>query len=125
MQADEKTRNLAKRLRRRMSRPETPLWNALRANRLEGLHMRRQHPIGPYVLDFFCAAVKLAIEVDGGVHNIEERRERDAERSSWLGARGVRTLRVPAHVVENDIERVLTRIREAVEICRRRPEVGP
>jgi very-short-patch-repair endonuclease len=125
MQADEKTRNLAKRLRRRMSRPETLLWNALRANRLEGLHMRRQHPIGPYVLDFFCAAVKLAIEVDGGVHNIEERRERDAERSSRLGARGVRTLRVPAHVVENDIERVLTRVREAVEICRRRPEVRP
>ncbi len=124
MQADEKTRNLAKRLRRRMGRPETLLWNALRANRLDGLHMRRQHPIGPYVLDFFCASVKLAIEVDGGVHNIEGRREHDAARSAWLGTRGIRTLRVPAHVIENDINRVLTRIREAVEICRRRPEVG-
>lgn len=125
MHADEKARNLAKRLRRRMGRPETLLWQELRANGLDGLHMRRQHPIGPYVLDFFCASVKLAIEVDGGVHDLPGRRERDAERTAWLGSRGVRTLRVPAHVVENDIDRVLTRIREAVEICRRRPEVGP
>jgi len=125
MQADEKTRNLAKRLRRRLSRPETLLWNALRGKRLDGLHMRRQHPIGPYVLDFFCASVKLAIEVDGGAHDTPGRRERDAQRGAWLGSRGIRTLRVPAHVVENDINRVLTRIREAVEICRRRPEVGP
>jgi very-short-patch-repair endonuclease len=125
MQATEPTRNLAKRLRRRMNRPETLLWHELRANRLDGLHMRRQHPIGPYVLDFFCASVKLAIEVDGGLHDLPERRERDAERGAWLGARGIRTLRVPAHVVENDIERVLTRIREAVAICRRRPDVRP
>lgn len=125
MQADEKTRNLAKRLRRRLNRPETLLWAELRANRLDGLHMRRQHPIGAYVLDFFCASVKLAIEVDGGAHDMPGRRERDADRGAWLAARGVRTLRVPAHVVENDIDRVLIRIREAVAICRRRPDVGP
>jgi very-short-patch-repair endonuclease len=125
VQATEKTRKLAKRLRRRMGRAENLLWAELRANRLDGLHMRRQHPIGPYVLDFFCASVKLAIEVDGGFHNTEGRRERDAERSVWLAARGVRTLRVPANVVENDINRVLARISEAVEICRRRSEVGP
>ena len=125
MQADEKTRNLAKRLRRRMSHAESLLWKELRANRLDGLHMRRQHPLGPYVVDFFCASVKLAIEVDGGVHDLPGRRERDAARSAWLRARGIRTLRVPGHVLENDINRVLTRIREAVEICRRRPELGP
>lgn len=108
-----------------MNRAETLLWAELRANRLDGLHMRRQHPTGSYVLDFFCASVKLAIEVDGGAHDMPGRRERDADRDQWLRERGIRTLRVPAAVVEEDIDRVLTRIREAVEICRRRPEVGP
>jgi len=108
-----------------MGRAENLFWAELRVNRLDGLHMRRQHPIGPYVLDFFCASVKLAIEVDGGAHDMPGRRERDAERDQCLRLRGIRTLRAPAPVVESDIERVLARIREAVEICRRRPEVGP
>ena len=121
MQASEKTRNLAKRLRRRMSVPETKLWQELRANRLDGLHMRRQHPVGSYVLDFYCASVKLAIEVDGGAHDMPGRRERDAERTACLRELGIRTLRVPAHAVENRINDVLASIRNAVEICRRRP----
>lgn len=125
MQATEKTRNLAKRLRRRMGRTETLLWKELRANRFDGLHMRRQHPIGSFVLDFYCASVKLAIEVDGGAHDMPGRREHDAERDQCLRARGIRTLRVPAQFVDDDMNRVLSRIREAVEICRRRPEVGP
>ncbi|HXC26532.1 MAG TPA: DUF559 domain-containing protein [Stellaceae bacterium] len=52
-------------LRRNMSLPEVVLWQALRHGRLAGLRFRRQHPVGPYILDFFCASVRLAIEVDG------------------------------------------------------------
>ena|SRR3990167_807700 len=65
METSEHTRNLAKRLRRRMNEPELRLWSRVRANRLGGVHIRRQHPLGPYVLDFFCARARLAIEVDG------------------------------------------------------------
>ncbi|HEY5818673.1 MAG TPA: DUF559 domain-containing protein [Mesorhizobium sp.] len=52
-----------------MSLPEVMLWDCLRAGRLEGLRFRRQHPIGPYVLDFFCAKGRLAVEVDGRHHD--------------------------------------------------------
>ncbi|MFZ5669305.1 MAG: endonuclease domain-containing protein [Pseudomonadota bacterium] len=111
MQTTEATRNLAKRLRRRMNGPEVRLWSRLRANRLDGVHFRRQHPIGPYVLDFFCARAKLAIEVDGASHDDEERRFTDAERDAWLAALGVTTLRLSSLTVTEDMEAALSSIR--------------
>lgn len=55
--------------------------------------IRRQHPVGPYILDFYCDKAKLAIEIDGSVHNDDERMRRDAVRDAWLSQRGVETLR--------------------------------
>lgn len=118
MHALPKTRTRAKRLRREMTWPERRLWQALRAHRLDGLHFRRQHPFGPYVLDFYCVALKLAVEVDGGAHNIAGARERDAARDAWLHDRGVDTLRLPAGLVENRINDALALIRAAVARCR-------
>jgi very-short-patch-repair endonuclease len=57
---------------------------------------RRQHPIGRYVLDSYCAKARLAIEVDGISHDMGTRPQRDVERDAWLAARGVTVLRVPA-----------------------------
>ena len=57
---------------------------------------RRQHPIGPYVLDFYCAKSRLAIEVDGMSHDVGDRPERDLRRDAWLEAHGVKVMRVPA-----------------------------
>ncbi|WP_055045329.1 endonuclease domain-containing protein [Devosia sp. A16] len=80
----------AKDLRRVMTQPERTLWALLRRNQL-GWHFRRQHPVGPYVLDFYCAAVKLAVEVDGPVH--QEQADRDQRRTVWLEKEGIRLLR--------------------------------
>jgi len=57
----------ARRLRRNMTPAEQKLWNALRGKQLDGLKFRAQHPVGPFVLDFWCPARKLVVEVDGGV----------------------------------------------------------
>lgn len=79
-----------------MSLPEVLLWKELQGGRLTGLHFRKQHPIGRFVLDFYCAAAKLAVEVDGRSHETEDRPHRDAARDLWLAARGISTLRLAA-----------------------------
>lgn len=92
----------ARTLRRQMSWPEVMLWQRLR-QRPGGLKFRRQHPAGPYVLDFYCSAVKkVAIEVDGASHDADDRAEHDAERSAWLAANGVETIRVTAGEVSRN-----------------------
>ena len=65
MHAEGGVRARAKRLRRMMTLPQVKLWFQLRANRLEGLHFRRQHPEGRYILDFYCDRARLCVEVDG------------------------------------------------------------
>ena len=86
----------ARRLRRALSPPEARLWSRLR-QRAPGLPtFRRQHPIGPYVLDFYCAKARLAIEIDGMSHDVGDRPERDLRRDAWLKARGVTMMRIPA-----------------------------
>jgi very-short-patch-repair endonuclease len=110
METTERTRNLAKRLRRRMNEPELRLWNRVRRNRLDGIHIRRQHPLGPYVLDFFCARARLAIELDGGAHD-EVRRAQDELRDAWLAVQGVQTLRLPASLVMQDMDAAVATIR--------------
>jgi len=92
-----------------MSLPEVLLWQELR-KRPGGMRFRHQHPAGPYVLDFFCAKHRLAVEVDGEAHGCGERQERDAVRDAWLGAQGVRVLRVPAVEVLSDLEGVVRHI---------------
>ena len=72
-------------LRRTPTDAEIRLWSWLRRKQLEGFRFRRQHPLGPYVVDFFCAAAKLIVEVDGGQHADDG----DA-RTDWLEARGYR-----------------------------------
>jgi very-short-patch-repair endonuclease len=93
-----------------MTRGEVVLWQALRAKRFDGVRFRRQHPFGPYVLDFFCPSARLAIEVDGPVHDREHQAAADYARDQQLLRQGVRTLRVSSAEVIGDLERVLDRI---------------
>ena len=86
-------------LRRTMSLPEVLLWRELRQS---GLHIRKQHSAGDYVLDFFCARANLAIEVDGKAHDMGDRPRHDAARDRWLEERRIDTLRVPARDVLRD-----------------------
>ena len=104
MDAPRQTKDRAKSLRRTMSLPEVLLWRALKGRKMEGLHFRKQHPVGPYVLDFYCDARKLAVEVDGGSHGFGDRPDRDDRRDAWLAERGIRTLRLPASLVLRSVD---------------------
>ena len=100
MRAPARTIGRARRLRRTMTLPEVILWQHLRLG-LAGLRFRRQHPIGAYVLDFYCPAAKLAIEVDGFSHDTPERIRHDDARAAWLNERHIQVLRIPArHVLD-------------------------
>src|SRR5207248_613962 len=106
----------ARELRRQMSLPEIVLWQALRRRQLIRARFRRQHPIGPYILDFYCPAARLAIEVDGSGHDIAVQAHHDERRDAWLVQRGVSVLRVAAADVLRDetLEGVLRTIEAAV-----------
>lgn len=99
--------------------PEVLLWTQIRRGGLEGFKFRRQHAIGPFVLDFFCASAKLAVEVDGASHYEPGRQRRDADRDSWLARYGIRTLRLPASAVlsnmNGSLEMILINVRKSGE----------
>jgi very-short-patch-repair endonuclease len=97
---------LARRLRRNLSPPEARLWNRLRERKLGTPVFRRQHPIGPYVLDFFCAKARLAVEIDGMSHDLGDRPQRDASRDDWLRARGLTVMRVAASEATRNADEV-------------------
>ncbi len=103
---------LARRLRREMTLPELLLWRLLR-ERPHGLKFRRQHPSGPYILDFFCADARLAIEIDGEAHDRGDRPQCDEVRDAWLAQAGISTLRIPAAEIYRDLEAALTHVVES------------
>jgi very-short-patch-repair endonuclease len=100
---------LARQLRRTPTDAEIRLWSRLRRQQLEGFRFRRQHPIGPYVVDFFCAEAKLIVEVDGGQHADDS-----ATRTRWLEARGYRVIRFWNNEVLANTEGVLITILDAL-----------
>ncbi len=96
---------LARQQRKAPSLPEGLLWRELRGGR-GGLKFRRQHPVGRFVLDFYCAAAKCGFEIDGIAHDMGNRPTRDAERDDLLARQGVRVVRIPAREVLDDPVRV-------------------
>lgn len=103
MSATDKAYKNARKLRRQLSLPERLLWTRLKGT--EG-HFRKQHPIGDYVLDFYCASARLAIEVDGFAHDTGARPQRDEVRSKWLNGEGIEVLRIAAQDVLADPDAV-------------------
>ncbi|MGC4042956.1 MAG: endonuclease domain-containing protein [Armatimonas sp.] len=77
-------RNRARTLRREMTPAEKQLWSIIRYNQCSSLRFLRQHPVGPYMLDFYCAEKKLAIEVDGGIHSQPDIAQFDISRQKAL-----------------------------------------
>jgi len=98
--------------------PEARLWVCLRRRALDGLKFRRQHPIGPYVLDFYCAEAKLAVEVDGESHSHPDRVEHDRRRTEWLERQGLAVFRIAAESVRINLDSVLFSIRAAEQRLR-------
>jgi very-short-patch-repair endonuclease len=103
--------SLAKRLRREMTTAERILWAVLRRNALDGFHFRRQQVIEGFIVDFYCDAAKLAIELDGRVH--EEQWRYDESRDAVIRRSGVRVLRISNEAL-HDVEAVIECLREAL-----------
>jgi very-short-patch-repair endonuclease len=95
----------AKELRKNSTDAERALWKQLRAHRLVGYKFRRQQPVGRYVVDFVCFEKQVIVELDGGQH--AEQVAYDAERTSWLQARGFRVLRFWNHETLQNIEPIV------------------
>lgn len=88
-----------------MSLPEVLLWQRLKGSP-QGIAFRKQHPIAPYRVDFYCAAGRLVIEVDGIAHDLGDRPQQDEHRVSQLEARGYQVLRIAAAEVLRDADAV-------------------
>jgi very-short-patch-repair endonuclease len=107
-----------------MSLPEVMLWDKLRANRV-GAKFRRQHPIGSYVVDFYCRDTRLAVEVDGEAHSRADRPERDMTREMFLNENGYRVLRVAASDILRNVDAVAASIASIVASPLHHPSDGP
>jgi very-short-patch-repair endonuclease len=97
-----------------MTPPEVRLWNQLKGRQIGDMKFRRQYSVGPYILDFYCPALKLAIEVDGESHCMEP--ERDALRQARIEAFGIRFLRFTNREVMEHLESVVEVIQREVEV---------
>jgi len=106
----------ARQLRQHSTDAEQRLWFALRDRRLAGVKFRRQHPIAPYVLDFYCSELKLAVELDGGQHGTNEGQSHDEQRSRFLAEQGIQILRFWNNDVLQQPEVVLQAIYNAVNV---------
>ena len=103
-------RQRAKALRDNLSPPEQLLWSYLRNNQIANLPFRSQHPLGPYIADFYCREARLVIEIDGKTHQADQLTH-DYTRDEWMQSRGIRVLRVQAKEVFAELEAVVRTIR--------------
>ncbi len=105
----------AKELRLRLTPAESILWERISANRLNGLHFRRQHPVSKYILDFYCHQYQLGIELDGEIHGQTDQKVRDLARQEDLNALGIHMLRFKNYFVLQETEEVLQLILTEIE----------
>ena len=103
----------AQALRKNMTLAEKILWKELRNRKFSGLKFRRQHPIGQFIADFYCPGKGLVIELDGGIHKLEERIEKDLNRTAELDRLGLIVIRFTNDDVLNNINDVLEKIKSA------------
>jgi very-short-patch-repair endonuclease len=103
----------ARAMRRQPTMAEDRLWQALRGGEL-GVRFRRQHPVGHFILDFWCPVARLVVEVDGDVHDTQA--ERDAARTEVLESFNCHVIRFRNEEVLHDLSAVLTRIRAEVDV---------
>jgi very-short-patch-repair endonuclease len=108
----------ARELRHELTPAERRLWSRLRNHQLEGMHIRRQHTLAHFIVDFYYAPSRLVIEIDGDSH--ADQVEYDARRTEWLTTRGYRVIRFTNEDVLKRLEAVLEQISAA---CREEPLV--
>ena len=101
----------ARRLRKNQTEAEHIIWKALRNRKLNNWKFRRQHPISEgFILDFYCAETKVAVELDGAHHRLKDQMEYDENRTKYLQELGIRTIRILNEEVLSSKENVLRKI---------------
>ena len=106
-------RSHAREMRKAPTRAEDRVWFWLRNRRFGDHKFRRQHPVGDYILDFYCSELKLCIELDGAVHEFVF--ERDNARTAYLEKQGIIVIRIENETVRRDPDTVANCIRWAIE----------
>ena len=109
---NKKLKNTARTLRNNMTDAERKLWKHIRKKQINGLQFYRQKVIGHYIVDFYCHAAKLVIEVDGGQHYEEEGLEYDEQRDAFLEGQGLKVIRFSNLDVLQNIEGVIEKVIE-------------
>jgi very-short-patch-repair endonuclease len=118
-------RDRARQLRQSATLSERRMWNWLRNRSFDGFKFRRQVPVGRYVLDFYCASLKLAIELDGRQHDMLGVALHDDERSAYLQSHGIEVVRIENELLAKDAEMVEAIIKYAIaQRVRNRPSPG-
>ena len=105
----------ARHLRKHLTPAEIRLWSALSRRKLAGLKFRRQHPVGQFIVDFYCPSCKLVIEVDGEIHL--QQKAYDNARTEQLQSFGYRVLRFTNEEVLSDLQTVLAHIVQVAKAC--------
>lgn len=113
-QGYQKNLNLKRKLRSEMTPAENKLWLKLRLRQFQNLKFRRQHGIGPYIVDFYCSEKRLVIEVDGDVHAEKLQIEKDQIRENYLRGFGLQIIRYNNNDILKNIEGVLENLLEQI-----------
>jgi very-short-patch-repair endonuclease len=108
----------ARELCKRETEAEKILWNALRSRRCEGLKFRRQHPVQQFILDFYCHEYLLGIEVDGSVHENEDAKDYDLNRTAELNNLGISIIRFNNEEALHNLTEVLQKIKFEVKLLK-------
>jgi very-short-patch-repair endonuclease len=108
------SKDIRRKLRRSLTPAEALLWRNLKGARLDGKKFRRQHGIGPYIVDFYCPESRVIVELDGAVHEGPLEVEKDDKRTAYLNRLGIRVIRFENRLVFESLELVLNSIRAAV-----------
>jgi len=115
---DRKQTERRKLLRSRPTLAEHRLWECLRSKQLREFRFRRQFGVGPYIVDFYCPREKLAIEVDGGYHIVDDIAMNDKDRQANIEALGIRVIRFTNEEVLNGLPDVLKRIEKSLPLTK-------
>ena len=109
-------------LRKNMTNSEKLLWERLKGKQICGLRFRRQHPIDMFIVDFYCHEVRLVLEIDGEIHNMQK--EYDGARTAEIERYGVKVMRFKNVEIERDIDNVVKKIEAFVAECLQVPLQG-
>jgi very-short-patch-repair endonuclease len=109
----------AERLREEMTEAELLLWERLRKNKNGGNRFRAQHPIGKFIVDFYCHEALLVIEIDGSIHQNDIVTERDEGRELEISKLGIKVVRFTNEQILNDIDKVAITISRILDTRRK------